>query len=95
MCVMMCVMIMSCAPKIIIVPIAKVPTKITSYPLVDNRGMKHKYRKLHDSFIFPHDIKTLTQYCAFHHQWEDIKALYGKDENDNWGYSYMVMKNSR
>ena len=83
----------NCAPKIKEVPIARVPTKITSYPLKDYKGELHKYRDNFDSFIFPRDSKKLTQYCAFHFDWEDIKAVYKKDENGEWGYSYIVSKN--
>ena len=75
------------------VPIARVPTKITSYPLIDYKGEKHKYRDNFDSFIFPQHNHKLTQYCAFHFEWEDIKAVYKKDENGEWGYSYIVSKN--
>ena len=77
------------------IPIARVPTKITSYPLIDNRGIEHKYRDKVDSFIFPHDNKKLTQFCAFHFHWEDIKAVYRKDEDGKWGYTYIVNKNKK
>ena len=76
-------------------PIVRVPTKITSYPLLDSYGEQHKYRELFDSFIFPQNNKKLTLYCAFHFEWEDIRAVYGKDENDYWGYSYVVTKNKK
>ena len=75
------------------IPIARVPTKITSYPLIDYKGEEHKYRDNFDSFIFPQHNHKLTQYCAFHFEWEDIKAVYKKDENGEWGYSYIVSKN--
>jgi hypothetical protein len=84
-----------CAPKIKEVPIARVPTKITSFPLEDHKGELHKYRDNFDSFIFPRDSKKLTQYCAFHFEWEDIKAVYGKDEHGEWGYSYIISKNKK
>lgn len=76
-------------------PIAKVPTKITSYPLVDYKGKTHKYRDNFDSFIFPQHNTKLTQYCAFHFEWEDIKAVYSKNENGEWGYHYIVTTNKR
>jgi len=85
----------NCAPKIKEVPIARVPTKITSYPLIDYKGEQHKYRDNFDSFIFPQDNKKLTQYCVFHFHWEDIKAVYGKDENGKWNYTYIVSKNKK
>ena len=77
------------------VPIARVPTKITSYPLIDYKGEEHKYRDNFDSFIFPRHNQKLTQYCAFHFEWEDIKVVYKKDENGEWGYSYIVNKNKK
>ena len=42
------------------VPIARVPTKVTSYPLVDYKGVEHKYTDNFDSFIFPNDNKKHT-----------------------------------
>ena len=76
-------------------PIARVPTKITSYPLVDYKGELHKYRDNFDSFVFPQHNQKLTQYCAFHYEWENIKVKYAKDENGEWGYTYIVSKNKR
>ena len=73
-------------------PVARVPTKITSYPLHDVKGEIHKYRDNFDSFIFPQDNKTLTQYCSFHFEWENIKAVGSKDKKGKWGYSYIVTK---
>jgi len=73
-------------------PIARVPTKITSYPLIDIKGETHKYRDNFDSFIFPQHNQKLTQYCAFHFDWENIKVKYTKDENGEWGYTYIVSK---
>ena len=75
--------------------IVRVPTKITSYPLIDYKGIEHKYRDNFDSFIFPQDNRKLTQYCAFHYEWEDIKVVYKKDENGEWGYIYIVNKNKK
>ena len=34
-------------------PIARIPTKVTSYPLIDYKGVEHKYRDNFDSFVFP------------------------------------------
>ena len=76
-------------------PVARVPTKITSYPLIDVKGIQHKYRDNFDSFIFPQHNQKLIQYCAFHYEWEDIKVVYKKDENGEWGYTYIVNKNKK
>ena len=81
--------IIGCATNI------KVPTKITSYPLVDYKGVEHKYTDNFDSFIFPNDNKKLIQYCSFHFDWENIKAVYQKDENGKWNYTYIVNKNKK
>ena len=76
-------------------PIARVPTKITSYPLRDYNGVEHKYRDDFDSFVFPRDNKKLTQYCAFHYQWEDIKVVYSRNKNGEWGYDYIITTNKK
>ena len=87
-------------------PIVRVPTKITSYPLKDYNGVEHKYRDDFDSFVFPQDNTKLTQYCAFHHQWEDIKVVYrrkpkrsskqlGRNKGSSWGYEYVVTLNKK
>ena len=76
-------------PKVII----RVPTKITNYPLRDSKGIIHKYTDNVESFIFPQDNKKLTQYCAFHFDWEDIKAIWSKDRNGEYRWKYVVSKN--
>ena len=83
----------NCASKIKEVPIARVPTKVTSYPLIDYKGVEHKYRDDFDSFVFPQDNTKLTQYCAFHFDWEDIKAIWSKDRNGEYRWKYVVSKN--
>jgi predicted component of type VI protein secretion system len=93
--ILICLLFTGCTSTTKGIPIARVPTKITSYPLIDNRGIEHKYRDKVDSFIFPHDNKKLTQFCAFHFHWEDIKAVYRKDEDGKWGYTYIVNKNKK
>jgi hypothetical protein len=75
--------------------VVRVPTKITSYPLEDYKGELHKYRENFDSFIFPRHNNKLTQYCAFHFEWEDIKAVYKKGDTGEWGYVYVVSKNKK
>jgi len=75
--------------------VVRVPTKVTSFPLKDHKGELHKYKDNIDSFIFPRDSKKLTQYCAFHFEWEDIRAVYKKDKYGEWGYSYIVKKNKK
>ena len=91
--ILICLLFTGCTSTTKGIPIARVPTKITSYPLIDYKGEQHKYRDNFDSFIFPQHNQKLTQYCAFHFEWEDIKVVYKKDEDGEWGYSYIVSKN--
>ena len=76
--------------------------KITSFPLKDYTGKIHKYRDNFDSFVFPGDNTKLTQYCAFHHEWENIKVVYRKKPKRSskqlgrtWGYEYIVTINKK
>jgi len=67
-------------------------------PLINKQKQNQRRRVIKDkvdSFIFPHDNKKLTQFCAFHFHWEDIKAVYRKDEDGKWGYTYIVNKNKK
>ena len=94
----LCILVLQlngCVSNIKEVPIARVPTKITSYPLEDHKGELHKYREHFDSFIFPRHNRKLIQYCAFHFEWEDIKAVYKRDENGEWRFFYIVTKNKK
>lgn len=77
------------------IPIVKVPTKITSYPLEDFEGEIHKYRDNFDNFVFPRDNQALTQFCSFHRQWEDIKVVYSRNSKGKWGHHYVVSRNKR
>ena len=91
-CLIVCVLNWRCSGVVVKVPIARVPTKITSYPLIDWKGIEHKYTDNFDSFIFPQDNKKLTQYCSFHYDWENIKAIWSKDKNGKYRYTYIVVK---
>ena len=95
-CLIVCMLNWKCSSTNNKVPIARVPTKITSFPLKDYTGKIHKYRDNFDSFIFPRDNRKLTQYCAFHCEWENIKAVWSRDKRTGeYGYSYIVTKNKR
>ena len=96
-CMIFCLISWKCttAPDVPPDEAIRVPTKVTSYPLIDHKGVQHKYRDNFDSFLFPQHNEKLTQYCAFHFEWEDIKAVYKKDENGEWGFSYIVNKNKK
>jgi hypothetical protein len=68
---------------------------IRSFPLLDNRGVLHKYRDDFDKLIFPKDNRKLTQYCGKHFQWESIKARWKKNNIGEWGWSYMVSRSKK
>ena len=64
------------------------------YPLLDYRGVLHKYEDNVEEFILPRDNRKLTQYCSIHFDWEDIKAVYTK-EADDFVWKYYVNKNPK
>jgi len=66
----------------------------TPYSLLDYKGALHKYRVDLKSLQFPQDNRELTQYCGIHFHWEDIKAVYGKVDND-FEWRYYVYKNKK
>ena len=68
---------------------------IRDYPLLDHRGVLHKYRDNFESIIFPKHNKKLTQYCGTHFQWESIKAVYKREGNSDYRWYYIVSKNKK
>ena len=103
-CLLICLVNLRCSGVVEKVPIVRVPTKITSYPLRDYKGIMHKYTDNFDSFVFPQDNNKLTQYCAFHMEWENIRVVYRKRrEKSNklgkrqakWVWEYIVTKHKR
>ena len=63
------------------------------FPLVDYKGVVHRYRDDFDKLIFPRHNKKLTQYCAVHFDWENIKAVWSKDKrNGEFRWNYYVTK---
>ena len=67
----------------------------SSFPLLDNRGILHKYRDDFDKFIFPRHNEKLTQYCATHFEWESIKAVYKKEGDGDYRWHYIVSRSKK
>ena len=68
---------------------------IEGYPLLDNRGILHKYRDNFKSIIFPTHNKKLTQYCGTHFQWEVIKSVWKRKDDDNYSWHYIVRRSKK
>ena len=64
------------------------------YPLIDTRLIVHKYKDNIQLMLFPKDNTKLTQYCSVHFEWEDIKPMYRK-VNEEWQWTYQVKKNKK
>ena len=63
------------------------------FPLVDYKGVVHRYRDDFDKLIFPRHNRKLTQYCSIHYHWENIKAVWSKDKrNGEFRWNYYVTK---
>ena len=67
----------------------------TDYPLRGHNGELHKFGENLHKMIFPRHNQRLTQYCAIHRQWENIKVVYSRDETNQYGYKYFVTKSRR
>ena len=65
--------------------IPKEKPTIRDYPLLDHRGILHKYRDDFKSIVFPTHNEKLTQYCGTHFQWESVTAMW-KSGGDNIGH---------
>ena len=63
------------------------------FPLVDYKGVVHRYRDNFDKLIFPRHNEKLTQYCAVHYDWENIKAVWSRDKvQGHYRWNYYVTK---
>ena len=67
----------------------------TDYPLRGHDGELHKFGENLHKMIFPRHNQRLTQYCAIHRQWENVKVVYSRMEDNEYGYKYFVTKNRR
>ena len=65
--------------------------KSTDYPLLGFDGELHRFGKE----IRLHHNQQITQYCAIHYQWENVKAVYSRMEDNQYGYKYFITKNRR
>ena len=63
------------------------------YPLIDTRLRIHKYRHNIQWQLF---VKSnpRTEYCSVHYEWEDIKPIYRKD-NEEMKWVFQVNKNKK
>lgn len=64
------------------------------YPLIDTRLRIHKYKDNIQWKLFPLDKKKLIHYCSVHFEWEDIKPIYRK-VNEEMKWVYRVSKNKK
>ena len=70
-----CLLYLSCSPNIV------------TYPIQDSNRIQHQY----NISITSTKNEKLTQFCAIHHEWEDIHTKWGI-ENNEFGWSYRVIK---
>lgn len=83
---------------------ATTPQKLSSFPLLDNRGILHEYRTDHNRITHPKVNDKLTLYCASHFQWETLKIVWRRsdltkighrEENSYWRWTYIVSRNKK
>ena len=74
---------------------ADVPDNIKGYPLLDNRGILHKYRDNYDKIIFPRHNEKLTQFCGIHFQWEVIKSVWKREWDEDYRWHYIVSRSKK
>ena len=68
---------------------------IKGYPLLDTRGVLHKYRDNFKSIVFPTHNKKLTQYCGIHFQWEVIKEVWKQEGDEDFRWHYIVIRDKK
>ena len=90
-----------CKSKVIlafVLLISCTPPKVDSegpleFPLVDYKGVTHKYKDNFSKLIFPTHNEKLTQYCKVHREWENIKAVWSRDKvQGHYRWNYYVSK---
>ena len=67
----------------------------TDYPLRGHDDILHNYGKSLGNIIFPRHNQRLTLYCAIHREWENVKSVYGKKEDGEYGYKHFITRNRR
>ena len=90
-----------CKSKVIlafVLLISCTPPKVDSegpleFPLVDYKGVTHKYKDNFSKLVFPTHNEKLTQYCKVHREWENIKAVWSRDKvQGHYRWNYYVSK---
>ena len=81
------VLLISCTPP-------KVDSEVPlEFPLVDYKGVTHKYKDNFSKLVFPTHNEKLTQYCKVHREWENIKAVWSRDKvQGHYRWNYYVSK---
>ena len=78
-----------------VIPKEEVHDTIRNFPLLDTRGVLHKYRGNFKSIVFPTHNKKLTQYCGNHFQWEIIKAVWKQEGDEDFRWHYIVIRDKK
>ena len=76
---------------------------LSSFPLLDNRGILHEYRdkSAYSEIIKPTHNQKLTLYCGSHFQWEILRIVWRRgnlitiehrEEMDYFRWTYIVNK---
>ena len=77
-----------------------------AFPLLDNRGILHKYKsdaKTYKRITHPKN-EQLTLYCGVHFQWENIRIVWRRssltkiehrEEADYWRWTYIVNRSKK
>ena len=77
-----------------------------AFPLLDNRGILHKYRdsKAYPLITKPTHMSVLQVYCGVHRQWETLRIVWKRsglytighrEENSFWRWTYMVTRSKK
>ena len=67
----------------------------TDYPLRGHDDILHSYGKNLHNMIFPRHNQRLTLYCAIHRQWENVKSVYSKRGENDWGYLHYITRSRK
>ena len=75
---------------------------LASFPLLDNRGILHEYRKEYNRITHPTHKDKFQVYCGIHFQWETIRIAWGRGSLNKieqkrliWRWTYMVDKSKK
>ena len=87
-------------------PIVRSIQAPSSFPVLDNRGILHKYRdsKAYPLITKPTHMSVLQVYCGVHRQWETLRIVWKRsnltkiehrEENSFWRWNYNVSRNKK